>query len=159
MAFVTIEDLEGTVEATCFNELWERAKSVLVPGAVVEVKGRVNLRDEADPKMVLLAARPVLAPDPAKARALYLDIDESLAGPPLDAVRALLVRHPGESPVYFVVRDAAAGRAGAGTGAVIRAKRLLVNPSEELLQALRARMGHDAVRVAEPTPDAEAVAV
>jgi DNA polymerase-3 subunit alpha len=162
MAFVTIEDLEGTVEATCFNELWERSRSVLVPGAVVEVKGRVNLRDEADPKMVLLAARAVLAPDPAKARALYLDIDESLAGPPLDAVRALLVRHPGESPVYFVVRDAATGPAsgpGASGGAVIRAKRILVNPCEELVQSLRARIGHDAVRVAEPTPDAEAVAV
>jgi DNA polymerase-3 subunit alpha len=153
MAFVTIEDLEGTVEATCFNDLWERSRTLLVPGAVVEVKGRVNLRDEADPKMVLLAARAVLAPDPARAKALYLEIDESASGQPLDAVRALLVRHPGESPVYFVVR-------GPGTpAAVIRARTLLVNPCDELVQSLRARLGPDAVRLAEPDPDVEAVAV
>jgi hypothetical protein len=42
---------------------------------------------------------------------------------------------------------------------VIRARRILVDPTEELVQALRARLGPDAVRVAEPTPDAEAVAV
>ncbi|HEY6573201.1 MAG TPA: DNA polymerase III subunit alpha, partial [Candidatus Eisenbacteria bacterium] len=153
MAFVTIEDLEGTVEATCFNDLWERSRAVIVPGAVLEIKGRVNLRDEADPKMVLLAARAVAVPDPSKARSLYLEIDESSSGQPLDAVRALLVRHPGESPVYFTVRGAD------GSRAVIRAKTLLANPCEELLQALRTRLGADAVRLADPDPEAVAVAV
>ena len=153
MAFITIEDLEGTVEATCFNDLWEKSRSVIVLGAVLEVKGRVNLRDEADPKMVLLSARVVAVPDPAKARALYLEIDESSSGQPLDAVRALLVRHPGESPVYFTVRGAD------GSRAVIRAKTLLANPCEELIQALRARLGADAVRLADPDPEVEAVAV
>jgi len=63
------------------------------------------------------------------------------------------VRHPGESPVYFVVR-------GPGTpAAVIRARTLLVNPCDELVQSLRARLGPDAVRLAEPDPDVEAVAV
>jgi len=165
MAFITIEDLEGSVEATCFNDLWDRARGLLVSGAIVEVKGRVNLRDEADPKMVLLAARAVAAPDPAKAKALYLEIDESASGHPLDAVRALLIRHPGESPVYFVVRgtqrgvSSGAGSASAAPGAVIRARTLLVHPCEELIQALRARLGADAVRLAEPDPDAVAVAV
>lgn len=153
MAFVTIEDLEGTVEATCFNDLWERSRAVIVPGAVLEIKGRVNLRDEADPKMVLLAARAVAVPDPSKARALYLEIDESSSGQPLDAVRALLVRHPGESPVYFTIRGAD------GSRAVIRARTLLANPCAELLQALRARLGADAVRLTNPDPEAESVAV
>jgi DNA polymerase-3 subunit alpha len=153
MAFVTIEDLEGTVEATCFNDLWERARATIVTGAVLEVKGRVNLRDEADPKMVLLSARAVAVPDPSRAPAVTLDIDESSAGHPLDAVKAMLLRHPGESPVYFAVRSPE------GVASLIRAKTLLVNPCEELLQSLRARLGHDAVRVTDPIPEVEAVAV
>jgi DNA polymerase-3 subunit alpha len=143
MAFVTVEDLEGTVEATCFADLWERSRSLLVAGAVVEVKGRVNLRDEADPKMVLLAARAVAAPDPDVAPALHLDIDAG-SDQALGQVRALLVRHPGESPVYFTVRETS------GPAATVLARRLLVDPCDELLGALRARLGPAAVRLAAP---------
>ncbi|HEU4335171.1 MAG TPA: DNA polymerase III subunit alpha [Candidatus Eisenbacteria bacterium] len=149
MAFVTIEDLEGSVEATCFADLWERARGTVVPGAVLEVKGRVNLRDEADPKMVLLAARAVAVPDPAAAKALHLDIEPGSSDQALDQVRALLVRHPGESPVYFTVRDAS------GPAATVRSRRLLVDPCDELLGALRARLGADRVRLAAPQDEGE----
>jgi len=149
MAFLTIEDLEGSVEVTCFADLWERSRSTLVSGAVVEVKGRVNLRDEADPKMVLLSARAVAAPNPATDKALYLDIEPSSSDQVLGHVRALLLRHPGESPVYFTVRESSA------PAATVRAKRMLVNPCDELLGALRARLGAGAVRLDMPMPSAE----
>ena len=149
MAFLTIEDLEGSVEVTCFADLWERSRPYLVPGAVVEVKGRVNLRDEADPKMVLLSARGVAAPDPATDKALHLDIDSSSSDQVLGHVRALLLRHPGETPVYFTVRDASA------PPATVRSKRMLVDPCEELLGALRARLSAGAVRLDAPMPAVE----
>ena len=60
----------------------------------------------------------------------------------LEWVRDLLSRHPGESPVYLLYRerpDVAPTR--------IRARRLLVRPSEELLQELRERLGPGAVRL------------
>jgi hypothetical protein len=53
-----------------------------------------------------------------------------------------LSRHPGDSPVYFLYRerpDVAPTR--------IRARRLLVRPSEDLLRELRERLGPDAVRI------------
>jgi DNA polymerase-3 subunit alpha len=149
MAFVTLEDLEGSVEATCFADLWERSRSLLAAGSVVEVRGRVNLREEADPKIVLLSARAVAAPDPAVAPALHLDIDPGSSDQALGHVRALLVRHPGESPVYSTVREPS------GAPATVRARRLLVDPCDALLGALRARLGAGAVRLAAPDPEAE----
>ncbi|MGE5178270.1 MAG: DNA polymerase III subunit alpha [Bacteroidota bacterium] len=146
MAFVTIEDLRGTVEATLFSDLYERSRAAITAGTVVETRGRVNVREEADPKMVLTAIRPV--PPPAEGGPIEVRIDLRGAGESvsLEEIRSVLVRHPGESPVYFKVP----GPAGEPT--MIRARRLLVQPSEALLQDLRERIGPGAVSVSGPAP-------
>jgi DNA polymerase-3 subunit alpha len=144
MAFVTIEDLCGTVETTLFADLFERSRGDLVPGAVVEARGRVNVREEADPKMVLTAVRPVPPPGEGGPVQVILDLRGAGPGVSLEELRSLLIRHPGESPVYFRVP----GENGDAT--TIRARRLLVRPSEDLLAALRERVGPDAVTVTSP---------
>jgi DNA polymerase III subunit alpha len=149
MAFVTLEDLKGTVETTVFADLFEKHRADLEPGAVLEVRGRVNLREDAEPKMVITAVKP-LGPPPSGA-AVHIDLAGGGDKVSLEEIRSLLVRHPGISPVYFMVRgetDPAPTQ--------IRAKRLLVTPSEELLGALRERLGLEAVRIVER---AEEVAV
>ncbi|HEU4940885.1 MAG TPA: OB-fold nucleic acid binding domain-containing protein, partial [Candidatus Eisenbacteria bacterium] len=142
MAFVTLEDLKGTVETTVFADLFEKHRADLEPGAVLEVRGRVNLREDAEPKMVITAVKP-LGPPPSGA-AVHIDLAGGGDKVSLEEIRSLLVRHPGISPVYFMVRgetDPAPTQ--------IRAKRLLVAPSEELLGALRERLGPEAVRIVE----------
>jgi DNA polymerase-3 subunit alpha len=151
MAFVTIEDLRGTVEATIFSDLFERSRAALAPGAVVEVRGRVNVREDADPKMVLTAVRPVTPPGDGGPIQVILDLRGAGAGVSLEEIRSLLIRHPGESPVYFRVP----GDNGADA-TTIRARRLLVRPSEDLLAALRERVGADAVTVTVPSASREA---
>jgi len=143
MAFVTLEDMKGTVEATVFAELYERSRAQLQPGTVLEARGRVNLREDAEPKMVLNSVRTLGGGGETGGRAVHIDLVEAGAAVSLEEIRDLLLRHPGESPVYFTVRE----KGGPGT-TQIRAKRLLVRPSDELLQALRERLGHSAVRVA-----------
>jgi DNA polymerase-3 subunit alpha len=142
MAFVTLEDFTGTVEATVFADLYERSRAAFVQGAVLEARGRVNARDEEAPKMVLQSLRAVAAPDAGDRKAVHIDIAGETEGAPLEWVRDLLSRHPGESPVYFHLTQAPGS---APTS--IRARRLLVRPSEELLSELRERLGPDAVRL------------
>jgi hypothetical protein len=76
--------------------------------------------------------------------AVHIDLARGGEKVALEEIRSLLVRHPGISPVYFTVR----GETDPGP-TQIRAKRLLVSPSEELLNALRERLGAEAVRVVE----------
>jgi DNA polymerase-3 subunit alpha len=142
MAFVMLEDFAGTVEGTVFADAYERNRAALTQGAVLEVRGRIHVRDEDAAKMVLQSLRALAAPDPASERAVHIDLGGGGEDAPLEWVRDLLSRHPGESPVYFHLKPA--------TGAPptsIRARRLLVRPSEELLGELRERLGPDAVRL------------
>jgi DNA polymerase-3 subunit alpha len=142
MAFVTIEDMRGAVEATVFADLYERNRAELVAGTVAELRGRVNLRDESDPKMVLTAIRPLAARHAEGERAVHIDLTRARAPYSLEEIRSLLVRSPGECPVYFTVP----GEAPAGATR-IRARRLLVAPGDALLRDLRERLGESAVRV------------
>jgi hypothetical protein len=96
--------------------------------------------------MLLSAVRPV--PHPGEGGPVRLRIDLVQAPPSVtpEEIRSVLIRHPGESPVYFRVPGADGAEA-----VTIRARRLLVSPSDELLQALRERLGADAVQVTGPS--------
>ncbi|MGH2570422.1 MAG: DNA polymerase III subunit alpha, partial [bacterium] len=152
MAFVTLEDMKGTVEATVFADLFEKSRNALRPGTIVEVRGRVDIREDADPKMVLNSIQPVDAPAAGGSEGVYaihIDLPETGSAVPLEEIRELLARHPGASPVYFHVRE------GDEPSSVrIRAKRLLVQPNAELIRALRDRLGDGAVRVLNGRPEA-----
>ncbi|HZI89843.1 MAG TPA: DNA polymerase III subunit alpha, partial [Candidatus Polarisedimenticolia bacterium] len=52
MAFVTLEDFAGSVEGVTFADLYEKNRAAITPGSVLEVKARVSVREEEDPKLV-----------------------------------------------------------------------------------------------------------
>ncbi|MBI4363988.1 MAG: DNA polymerase III subunit alpha, partial [Candidatus Latescibacteria bacterium] len=151
MAFVTIEDFAGSVEGMAFADLFEKNRAALAQGAVIEVRGRVSVREDEEPKLVFQTIRPVATPDPSQPGseraegAIHIDLTAA-AGPfSLEALRDLLNRHPGDWPVYFHVGAASEAEREAKTR--IRARRILVRPSDELLAQLRARLGDGAVRL------------
>ena len=143
MAFVTLEDFSGSVEGVTFADLYERNRASLREGAVVEVRARVSVREEEDPKLVFQTLRAIGAAEPGTdeiSGSLHIDLTEAPADVPLEAIRDLLGRHPGRCPVYFL---ALAPPSSVKTQ--IRARRLLVRLSDELLAELRARLGERAV--------------
>ena len=52
MAFITIEDMTGTVEALLFPKDYERLRDVLTPDTKVLVQGRVSIGDEEQGKLI-----------------------------------------------------------------------------------------------------------
>lgn len=56
MAFVTIEDLTGNVEAVVFPKVYAKVKSVLKPDAIVKITGKLDFKDD----------RPVILADDVK---------------------------------------------------------------------------------------------
>ena len=101
MAFVTLEDLKGSVEAVIFPGDFERYRAMIKPEVVVFLRGRVDRRreqpslrvsevvglDEADEK---LAARVLL-------RINCSVIDAAM----LDELGAVCREHPGECPLFL----------------------------------------------------------
>ena len=58
MAFITIEDLYGSVEVLVFPKDYERYKTQLVEDEKILVAGRVSIGDEAEGKLILESMLP-----------------------------------------------------------------------------------------------------
>ena len=58
MAFLTIEDLFGTVEVLCFPQTYEDVKDSLVEDAKIFVRGRVSGSDDEDAKLIAQTIAP-----------------------------------------------------------------------------------------------------
>jgi DNA polymerase-3 subunit alpha len=53
MAFVTVEDLWGTVECVCFPKVYERIKGFLEADKVVSLTGKISINDGKAPSIVV----------------------------------------------------------------------------------------------------------
>ena len=53
MAFVTIEDLYGSVECVCFPKVYERIRNFLVPDKVVSLSGKLSIEEEKQPAIIV----------------------------------------------------------------------------------------------------------
>lgn len=67
MAFVTLEDLYGTVEIVLFPKIFVQYSALISNGAVIAVRGTLSVEEEKDPKILVNA---VFQPNAAGAAAL-----------------------------------------------------------------------------------------
>ncbi|MGN0996248.1 MAG: DNA polymerase III subunit alpha, partial [Candidatus Ventricola sp.] len=149
MGFATLEDLTGTIEALVFPKVLERVSTELAPDTAVVLSGRLSIREEEDPKLLLDTVEPLLTnaeidsavqsgtltPGAAKeptlpGKTLYLRLPTDSA---IQLVRPVLARHSGQADVVLYIE---------ATGAKLRAPASLrVRPTKALLDALRELLG------------------
>lgn len=122
MAFVTVEDLYGTVECVCFPNVYERIKSFLAVDAVVSLSGKIDINEEKAPTIIVDRmsefrideqekpphaenARTGEAAEAAakeeKEKTLWLKIS-GMAQEDVDELMETLCYYQGDTPVYFV---------------------------------------------------------
>ena len=53
MAFVTVEDLYGSVECVCFPKVYEKVKAFLLPDKVVSISGKISINDDKAPSIIV----------------------------------------------------------------------------------------------------------
>ena len=53
MAFVTVEDLYGSVECVCFPKVYDKIKSFLAPDRVVSIAGKISINDDKAPSIIV----------------------------------------------------------------------------------------------------------
>ncbi len=159
MAFLTLEDLTGQVEVLVFPRVYERHFSLLTADAMLLLSGKLSVREDEAPKLLLDSAVPLegatpyaapgapqprmpqvdAAPPPFTAQAdprkLYLKLP-SLAD--FDALTPLLRVAPGGVPVVLCAD---------GQKAVQAPRALWVTPTQALLAALGERLGQACVKM------------
>jgi DNA polymerase-3 subunit alpha len=133
MAVITLEDPHGSVEVVVFPEAYLKAASVLEVGAMVVVKGKVELDEEA----VRMMANEVL-PIAVMREKMSRQLSIKLTSPPhgratFEALADLFARHRGDRRVILELelrgpaREEHPLRVRAGLAAQVR-----VQPSEQL---------------------------
>ena len=113
MAYVTVEDDTASIEMLAFSNVLNQYGGYMKENSPVVVTGRLSLRDDKDPQIVINRARPIsdyaengVQPEEPVRRSgtLYLrlpDQEETLFG----KVRAILSMFPGNDPVVVYFED------------------------------------------------------
>ena len=122
MAYITLEDDTAAVEMLAFSNVLGQFGGYLKENSPVVITGRLSLRDDKDPQIVVNRARPMSDfehgdPEPVEERpaprklkgTLYLRL-ESEADPNYRKVRAILNMFPGDAPAVLFFADTRARR-------------------------------------------------
>ena len=121
MAYVTVEDDTASIEMLAFSNVLSQFGGYLKENSPVVITGRLSLRDDKEPQIVINRARPISdyadaaeaeAPTPAPKTVdgkLYLKIpsEDSLE---YAKVKAILAMFPGDSQVVLYFADTAVRR-------------------------------------------------
>lgn len=146
MAFFTLEDYSGTLEAIAFASVYETTRPLIHSDTPLLITGRIDRRDEEPGKLIANAIVPLAEAAVATEGRLEVTVPrEKCDAETLAEVRALLVKHSGSLPVTLTVH----------TGesiATISPKALRVALSAGLIEPLGAILGTDNVRLAQGRP-------
>jgi DNA polymerase-3 subunit alpha len=146
MAYVTIEDLTGSIEIVVFPKVLEAARSLLIEDTPVMVNGRVNIRDDnvnvivADEITPLRAAyQPKLGDSAPKKnnKAIKPGLYVKCSNDKMKEVMHIAARYPGNLPVILAVGGRAL-KAPAGFD---------VSPTDELVKTLSKLLGEENVKL------------
>lgn len=147
MGFVTLEDLTGTIEALVFPKVLERVSTELTPDTAVILGGRLSIREEEEPKLLLDTVEPLYtdaelgqmeaqgtvlptSKQVLPGNTLYLRIPSDSA---ISMITPVLQRSPGAVTVVLYIES---------TGAKLRAPQsLFVSPTQELIHNLSDMLG------------------
>ncbi|HBD63252.1 MAG TPA: DNA polymerase III subunit alpha, partial [Clostridiales bacterium] len=82
MAFVTLEDLYGTVEVIIFPQIYERYREILQEDSIVLVEGNIDASEEDAPKLIcnkITELKKEITPTPGKqaTRKVYIKVEDS----------------------------------------------------------------------------------
>lgn len=106
MAFLTLEDFQGTMEIVVFPKVYQQYSELLLEEAVILVKGRSNISADGEAK-VIASQMQILHLEETKpaeneriTSSVWLKIEKDREVP-LQQITAILGRYCGEIPVYI----------------------------------------------------------
>ena len=145
MAFITLEDLYGTMEVIVFPSTLSRYAALLTDENTVLINGKISIKEEEQPKIICEEVKPLrktfesAANQSIKASKLYIRTSESEDSGNMRSVYSLLKYFRGKTPVCFY-------------NEMDNTKRMMeqdkwVTLDDSLLKELRERFGEDNVKV------------
>lgn len=142
MAFVQIEDLNGSTEVLIFSDVYDRHQGMIAPDTVVLLEGVISKRD-GTPKIIANSLERVENLREKFQSKLNVRIKlktDELTNEVLEQMAGLFAENKGETPVQFVIHSKHAVRPFQ-----MNVRKYVVEPNNELLVGLRELVGQSEV--------------
>ena len=138
MAFITIEDLYGTVECIIFPQTFSKYATLLEKDTAILLEGTVNMKEEENTKLLVNSIRPLVKEqgNPVSI-SIIINCDQDLAH--IEKIKPTLRQYPGNVPVYILLEHRKKR---------LRAERdLWIRLNDELVNSLKRVFGQENIRV------------
>ena len=107
MSYIQLEDDTGSMELMAFQKALDSGGAYIKDNAALLVKGRISVRDEKDPQLMVESIRPISdlnamgsKEPPAKDRKLWVKV-KSADDPILEKIRLILTMFPGQQQMIL----------------------------------------------------------
>jgi len=142
MAFISLQDLNGSCETVVFPSVYKEAGILLQKDALIFVKGKIDARDDT---AKLLADEIIPLDEVPKRYTRMIAINIKTAGLGTDVlkeVRRILLQHKGNTPVYITLQDPKGRMTVLDSG-----DNLKVETSDVLFEELERLLGENCVKI------------
>jgi DNA polymerase-3 subunit alpha len=137
MAFLTLEDLYGSIEVIVFPKTFEKVVSLINEDEIVVIKGRVSIREDEKPKILCEDIKPLIKVN--KSNVYVLIEEEKLIKKIISDIKPTLIKYSGNTPVYLCTNKE--------RKKFMLDKELWIDESIEILGLLREIFGEKNVKV------------
>lgn len=144
MAFVTLEDLYGSMEIIVFPTVLSRYAALLVDENAVFIDGRISIKEEEQPKIICDTVRPIrkkVIEGNGHVTKLYIRTEESSDSKMMKATFSLLKYFTGSTPVCFC------NTGNMGNVGIMKIGEYRVEKCDTLLNELIERFGIENVKL------------
>lgn len=97
MAFLTLEDLYGSIECIIFPATYEKNHKFIEEDRIILLEGRLSISEVEDPKIIAEKVSPITKLDFSKLYLKLSGLDDTIN---LEKIKEILAKYPGETPVY-----------------------------------------------------------
>ncbi len=136
MAILTLEDLEGIIEALVFPRPFKDHGDLLAANAILFFRGRVDKRED-EPKLIVEEIYTLETIQRRMTRSVVIDFRQGTAGEEIFVrIQEVLSRFAGETPVYLHVVDSRGE-----VNDILVDRSLFVRPTEDLVSSVEHILG------------------
>ncbi|MFZ5989741.1 MAG: DNA polymerase III subunit alpha [Bacillota bacterium] len=136
MAFITLEDLYGTMEVIVFPTILERFSKLIEVENIVLIKGRISMKEEEQPKIICEEVSPLRK---AAVKKLYIKVADGVDSEFMESLCSLLKFFNGNTPVCLYNEDQKKVK--------VMERECWVNLSEAIIAELKSRLGDENIKV------------
>ncbi len=142
MAFFTLEDFSGSIEAVLFADLYEEYKNIVKEDKMVFLKGKISKREEDNPKIIVEEMHPISKARQIYAKKVLVNLTSSgLDRNTLESLESIFEKHKGNCTLFFNVRTSL------DEELIMKSKKYKLDPGDRSITAIRKILGKDNVRI------------